>query len=195
MIGLYDKIVCSTNKRKPTYFSGFYSYMPNLSPIQKKQLTDITKEHYQNYLALHLKIKALDSELPNDDYFIGTGLELEEDLPEERLKNQFILAINQLRDFLTRISSLTAPDKNKLYSLTKNNMYDFCVNPNQQEIPNFDKQFRLALDKLFPPEALAVAPVEISKKTSQHLSIFNTENPIQRDEVDSKIEAWAPRYV
>jgi len=190
MIGLYDKIVCSTNKRKSTCFSGFYSYMPKLSPVQKIQLTDITKEHYQSYLAIHQKMNALlDAELPNDDYFIGAGLELEleEDLPEERLKNQFTLAVNKLRDFLKRISSLTAPEVNKLYALAMNNMYDFCVNPSQQNIPKFDKQFCLALDKLFPPEAVAVvAPVETSNR------LFSTEKPIQRDEVDNKIEAWAP---
>lgn len=160
--------------------------MTNLSSELKKQLIAITTEHYHNYLALHQKLNALDAELPNDDYLVGMGLELEKDLPEERLEKQFYLAVNQLMDVLKPISSLSAIQKNKISDLAIKDMLDFCRNPNQQKIAEFNKQFHVAIDKLFPHETVA-RPVKT-------LSIFDTVNPIQLNVLDEKIETCAVRY-
>ena len=121
----------------------------------KEQLVALAKQQCQSYLELHQKLRASFSELPNDDYLVGTGLVIEDGAAEDRLEQHYKLAADQVHKFIEPLSSLKAPEKNTLYSFTKKYIYDFCVDPNQEKISRFHIQLPLALDTLRSPKAIA----------------------------------------
>jgi len=129
--------------------------MLNISRETQEQLVALAKKHCQSYLDLHKKLKDSYYKLPNDDYLVGIGLEIEDGAAEDRLDKHYKFAAAQVHKFIEPLSSLKVPEKNTLYAVTKKYIYDFCVDPNQEKISRFHILLPRALDALKPPKAIA----------------------------------------
>ncbi len=118
--------------------------------IIKKQLISVANKHCQNYLTLHQQLTTSFNNLPNDDYYIGTGLDLEEEPAEERLTNQFISTIAHIKRCLASMPLLTKDQINDIDKIMYDAMYKFFKAPSQKKIELLEVKLSLALDELFP---------------------------------------------
>ena len=135
--------------------------MLTLSSDNKEKLIALAKQHCQSYLELHQELEALDSELPNDGYFVGMGLDIEHGPEDERLENHFASTKAEVRELIDPITSLLTREKKTVYSLTERHIYAFCVSPDQDTMEKLNSQLRLALDIIAPPKPLAPAQKSI----------------------------------
>lgn len=146
----------------------------------QEKLVALAKQQCQSYLDLHNKLKDSYYKLPNDDYLVGTGLEIEDGPAEDRLDQHYKLAADQVHKFIEPLSSLKNSEKNTLYSLTKKYIYDFCVDPNQEKISRFHIQLPQALDTLLAPKA--TAPLTHITSSSLFQQVKNLKNERKGEE-------------
>jgi hypothetical protein len=151
----------------------------------QEQLVALAKQQCQSYLELHQKLRASYSELPNDDYLVGTGLVIEDGAAEDRLEQHYKLAADQVHKFIEPLSSLKAPEKNTLYSFTKKYIYDFCVDPSQDKITRFHTHLPRALDTLLSP--IVTAPLK-------HITSSSLFQQVKKPKNELKAEEERPQY-
>ncbi|NCT56620.1 MAG: hypothetical protein GW760_02770 [Legionella sp.] len=177
--------------------------MKKISTRTYLKLMATIKENCQTYLAVYDDAFSLMHKISPDDafddYFVGTGIDLEEDIildsetmrtAKQRLEHQYNIASHAVRDCIAQIHSLTISEKQEIFKLIYELMYTFCTSsPSEEKLPPFIHTLTLAIQERFPTE---VTPAPEPVIAHQARSMFPPEKRYKQDTTNAEIEPDKP---